>query len=401
MSDVIYLKERHDKALKHRHPWIFSGAIDEEKSILDQIEAGSLVKVLDFSGNFLAQAFFSPKSQIRLRVISFVENEAIDLNFFEEKFKKALLLRQSLINKGCNGYRLIASEGDLMPGLIVDIYNNVVVFSITSQGLELRRELIIKALEKLYPNFIIYERSDVASRKKEGLKDRAEMVKGNLADLEDTLFVREYEEIEIPIDVKNGHKTGGYLDQRASRRYLKDLCAKASVLNCFSYTGGFGLWALKGGASKIYNVDVSDHALKIAKLGVVHNHLDPGRCKFIKEDVFKFLRTEVELGHTYDVIVLDPPKFADSKNALKNACRGYQDINRLAFKLLKQGGQLLTFSCSGHMDLNLFQKIVSDAALEANVDARLVNVLRQDSDHLISLNCPESFYLKGLHLVVA
>ncbi len=168
------------------------------------------------------------------------------------------------------------------------------------------------------------------------------------------------------------------------------------MLNCFCYTGGFGLWALKGGALKVENVDVSQQALDEAKAGVVFNHLDPGRCRFIKKDVFEFLRTQVEKGEQYDLVILDPPKFAESAKNLSRACRGYQDINRLGFKLVKKGGHLLTFSCSGLVGPELFQKITADAALDAGVNAVIRGTLRQDSDHSVSLPCPESFYLKGL-----
>ena len=204
----------------------------------------------------------------------------------------------------------------------------------------------------------------------------------------------------MPVDIKNGHKTGAYLDQRQSRYHAGTLSKGARVLNCFSYTGGFGLWALKGGAKSVDNVDVSSLALNAAKTGVVFNHLDPGRCHFIKEDVFEFLRKQAENQVKYDLVILDPPKFAESAANLKRACRGYQDINRLGLKLVAKGGRLLTFSCSGLVDSALFQKIVADAALEANVDGRIISTLRQDDDHIVSLPCPETFYLKGLEVAV-
>ena len=220
--------------------------------------------------------------------------------------------------------------------------------------------------------------------------------------------MKENDLVSIPIDVKEGHKTGGYLDQRQSRLHTYKLCKEfkelhgtgPTVLNCFSYTGGFGLLALNGGAAKVFNVDVSAHALEAAKQGVVQNHLDPGRCKFIKKDVFAYLREEVQKGTKFDLVILDPPKFAESKSTLVTACRGYQDINRLGLQLVKQGGHLLTFSCSGLMSEELLQKIIADAALDAKVDAQIVATLRQDRDHVVALPCPESFYLKGFDLLV-
>ncbi|MGN0902838.1 MAG: class I SAM-dependent rRNA methyltransferase, partial [Succinivibrio sp.] len=240
--------------------------------------------------------------------------------------------------------------------------------------------------------------SDTKSRLKEGLKERKGVIEGIEPD--DTLYVKEEGQIYIPVDIKNGHKTGAYLDQRQSRIKAGSLSKGASVLNCFSYTGGFGLWALKGGAARVENVDVSEHALNAAKSGVVFNHLDPGRCRFIKKDVFAYLREQVENGVKYDLVILDPPKFAESASNLKKACRGYQDINRLGLSLVKKGGRLLTFSCSGLVDPQLFQKIVADAALDAKVDGRIISTLRQDEDHVISLPCPETFYLKGLEIAV-
>ena len=280
-------------------------------------------------------------------------------------------------------------------------YNDVLVIAISSVGMERFRDCIIATLRELFPDCLIYERSESASREKEGLAPRAGLIAGDESALPEVLYVKEYGEVYLPVNVRSGHKTGGYLDQRQSRRYLKSLTHGRSVLNCFAYTGGFGLWALKGGASRVFNVDVSDLALRAAKEGVAFNHLDPGRCRVIKEDVFEFLRNEAASGNSYDVIVLDPPKFAESARTLKSACRGYQDINRLAFSLLKEGGDLLTFSCSGHMEPSLFQKIVADAALEAGVEAHIVSTLRQDRDHPVALSCPESFYLKGLHVRVS
>lgn len=400
MDKSIFLKQDRQKAALRRHPWVFSGAIDEKK-LPKNLKNGELVSLKSADGNFIARGFYSKNSQIRVRLISFDEKEVINQEFFLKRLKTACSLRDPLVNSGCDGIRLVSSEGDLLPGLIVDKYNDIIVISITSTAMEQNKSCITQALKTLYPDCLIYERSDSPSRSKEGLKPVTGPVDGSAADLKNIVYVREYEEILLPVDIKNGHKTGAYLDQRASRRYLKNLCRDKSVLNCFCYTGGFGLWALKGGASKVVNVDTSDHALKIAQEGVIVNHLDPGRCKFLKEDVFSFLRDSHKEGLQYDVIILDPPKFADSSANLKKACRGYQDINRLAFLLLKEGGSLLSFSCSGLISLSLFQKIVSDAALEAGVDGRIIKVLMQDCDHVVSLACPETSYLKGLHIVKA
>lgn len=391
----IILHPQREKSLLRHHPWIFSKAVayaDED------IKPGELVKVLNSDKAFIAQGHYSPRSQIRVRVISFNENDVIDKNFIKNRIQSAVNLRKRLIDTGNDGVRIIAAEGDFLPGLIVDKYNNYLSISISSYGIENLRGEIITSLQEIFPTYSIYERSDTASRLKEGLKERCGAVVGDLPP--DILYVKEGNSVCIPIDIKNGHKTGGYLDQRKSRMRVGELAKGCKVLNCFSYTGGFGLWALKGGAVRVENVDISAHALDLAKQGVVFNHLDPGRCRFIREDVFKFLRDKVESGEQYDLVILDPPKFIDGASNLKKGCRGYQDINRLGLLLTKKGGRLLTFSCSGLMDLNLFQKIVADAALDANVNAQLLNVLRQDEDHVIALPCPESFYLKGLEIAV-
>lgn len=392
---TIVLNQGREKSLLRHHPWIFSKAIDKVEG---NAQIGDSVAVVDSDNNFLCYGLYSPNSQIRVRALSFDENVLIDENLIKERISAAIALRKEVFLRGNEGVRLVSSEGDLLPGLIVDKYNEYLVISISSSGMERFLDTIVQTLKEQFEGCSIYERSDTKSRLKEGLKERCGVLFGK--EPEDTIYVKEEGSVFIPVNIKNGHKTGAYLDQRLSRIKLSTLSKGASVLNCFSYTGGFGLWALKGGAKSVENVDVSDLALKAAKAGVAFNHLDPGRCKFIKEDVFAYLRSQVEKGVKYDVVVLDPPKFAENASNLKRACRGYQDINRLGLMLVKKGGHLLTFSCSGLVDPALFQKIVADAALDAKVDARLISTLRQDCDHVISLPCPETFYLKGLDVVV-
>ena len=392
---TVTLNEGREKSLIRRHPWVFSKAVLKAD---DDIKKGETVRVVDSKNNFLCYGLYSPESQIRVRAISFDENVKISESLISSRIEEAVSLRAHVISRGNDGVRLVSSEGDLLPGLIVDKYNEYLVISISSCGMERFFDTIVNTLKKLYPDCSIYERSDTKSRAKEGLKERKGVIFGK--EPEDTIYVKEEGSVSIPVDIKNGHKTGAYLDQRLSRIRVGALSKGAEVLNCFSYTGGFGLWALKGGAKKIENVDVSELALNAAKTGVVFNHLDPGRCRFIKKDVFAYLREQVEKGVKYDLVVLDPPKFAESAANLKTACRGYQDINRLGLMLVKKGGHLLTFSCSGLVDPALFQKIVADAALDAHVDGRVVATLRQDEDHVVSLPCPETFYLKGLDVMV-
>ena len=392
---TVILKEGREKSLLRHHPWIFSKAIQKAD---ESLQMGQTVEVVNQAGEFLCYGLYSPNSQIRVRALSFDENVKITDDLVASRVKDAISLRKNVFARGNDGVRLISSEGDLLPGLIADKYNEFIVISISSCGMERYKNIICQTLKEIFPECSIYERSDTKSRAKEGLPVRKGVVIGTEPD--DTIYVREEGQVYIPVDIKNGHKTGAYLDQRLSRIKAGSLSKGASVLNCFSYTGGFGLWALKGGAKRIENVDVSEHALNAAKTGVAFNHLDPGRCKFLKKDVFAYLREQVENGAKYDLVILDPPKFAESAANLKKACRGYQDINRLGLKLVAKGGHLLTFSCSGLVDPALFQKIVADAAIDAGVDGRVLGTLRQDEDHVVSLPRPEPFYLTGLDIAV-
>lgn len=395
VTGTVILNEGREKSLLRHHPWIFSKAIQKAD---ESLQMGQTVEVVNQAGEFLCYGLYSPNSQIRVRALSFDENVKITDALIASRVKDAISLRKNVFARGNDGVRLISSEGDLLPGLIADKYNEYIVISISSCGMERYKNIICQTLKEIFPECSIYERSDTKSRAKEGLPVRKGVVIGTEPD--DTIYVREEGQVYIPVDIKNGHKTGAYLDQRLSRIKAGSLSKGASVLNCFSYTGGFGLWALKGGAKRIENVDVSEHALNAAKTGVAFNHLDPGRCKFLKKDVFAYLREQVENGAKYDLVILDPPKFAESAANLKKACRGYQDINRLGLKLVAKGGHLLTFSCSGLVDPALFQKIVADAAIDAGVDGRVLGTLRQDEDHIVSLPCPETFYLKGLDIAV-
>lgn len=395
VTGTVILNEGREKSLLRHHPWIFSKAIQKAD---ESLQMGQTVEVVNQAGAFLCYGLYSPNSQIRVRALSFDENVKITNDLVASRVKDAISLRKNVFARGNDGVRLISSEGDLLPGLIADKYNEFIVISISSCGMERYKNIICQTLKEIFPECSIYERSDTKSRAKEGLPVRKGVVIGSEPD--DTIYVREEGQVYIPVDIKNGHKTGAYLDQRLSRIKAGSLSKGASVLNCFSYTGGFGLWALKGGAKRIENVDVSEHALNAAKTGVAFNHLDPGRCKFLKKDVFAYLREQVEKGAKYDLVILDPPKFAESAANLKKACRGYQDINRLGLKLVAKGGHLLTFSCSGLVDPALFQKIVADAAIDAGVDGRVLGTLRQDEDHVVSLPCPETFYLKGLDIAV-
>lgn len=386
----ITLKQEREKSMLRRHPWIFEGAIEKAEG---RMRSGDTVDVLASDGTWLAKAAFSPESQIRARVWSFSSTEAIDNAFFKRKLENALARKQEILKKHkTNAFRLIAAEADGLPGITIDVYANIVVVQLLSAGAEKHRSKIQAAILQLFPEAVIHERSDVDVRKKEGLAPIVQTLHGELPN---TVIIEE-NGVKICVDLINGHKTGFYLDQRENRRIAASYCAGKTVLNCFSFSGTFGLYALAAGASEIINVDASKSALELSAKNVDINGLDASKVTHLKRDVFELLREYKEAGTTFDVIVLDPPKFVDSKHNLPKASRGYKDINRLALSLLNPNGTLLTFSCSGLMPQDLFQKIVADAALDAQREVYFVQRLAQSEDHPVSGNFPEGYYLKGL-----
>ncbi|MCU4674618.1 class I SAM-dependent methyltransferase [Catenovulum sp. 2E275] len=387
MSHITLVKGR-EKSLLRKHPWIFSRAIAE---LNGKPKSGETIDVYSAKGEWLAKAAYSPQSQIRARVWSFEQTETIDFDFFVRKIKAAKAMREQLISSVSNAYRLIAGESDGIPGLTLDLYNNVIVGQFLSAGVEFHKQTIVKALNQVFPDMAIYERSDVAVRKKEGLSQTTGWLSGQA---DSKVWITE-NGLKILVDIEQGHKTGFYLDQRDNRQIAAQYCQNKQVLNCFSYTGTFGLYALQAGADKVTNVDVSDTALNTASLQYAENGFND-KFEQVNADVFKLLRQYKEQDIQFDVIVLDPPKFAENKGQVIRACRGYKDINMLALQLLKPGGTLLTFSCSGLVDADLFQKVVADAAVDAGVNAQIIQKLTQAKDHPISLNYPEAFYLKGL-----
>lgn len=390
MATKLVLNTDREKSLSRKHPWIFEGAV---KKLQGRANIGDTVDIVSEKGKWLARGAFSPHSQIRARVWTFDKNEPVDNVFFKKRIHAAFEKRKTLIQRhNTNAYRLIAAESDGLPGVTIDVYANVVVLQLLSAGAEKNRDKIVSAVVSVFPKSVIHERSDVDVRKKEGLEPLVQTIKGELPDIVD-IFEND---IKIRVDLVNGHKTGFYLDQRQNRLNAGSLCKGKSVLNCFSYTGTFGLYALKQGAKSVINVDASESALSMSKQNISINKLDSAKVSHLKADVFELLRQYKIDNKKFDVIILDPPKFIDNKNHLKRAARGYKDINRLAFSLLNEGGYLLTYSCSGLMPSDLFQKVVADGALDANVDAQIIKRLEQDEDHPISTAFPEGHYLKGL-----
>jgi 23S rRNA (cytosine1962-C5)-methyltransferase len=404
--DTIILKPGRDKSLRRHHPWIFSGAI---ASIKGDPKSGDTIQVIDSTGEFLAYGAYSPESQIRIRVWSWDKNERINLNFFCNRLKDAIDFRLSseIFNQfsidyyqdkgvekitATNAYRLVYAESDNLPGLIVDRYGDTLVIQVLSAGIETWRDTIADILMELTDARHIYERSDVEVRKLEGLKERTGPLRGNPPD---SLVIHE-NDLQYKVSLSKGHKTGYYLDQRTNRRHIQALANGRDVLDCFSYTGSFSLNALKGGANSVVAVDVSSGALELAQENLSLNQLPPDRVKWLEADVFQQMRKFRDQGMKFDMVILDPPKFAPTSSLVQKASRGYKDINLLAFKLLRPGGILATFSCSGALNPSLFQKIVADAAVDAAVNAKVFQHLSQSSDHPIGLYFPEGAYLKGL-----
>lgn len=392
---AVILKTEREKSLQRRHPWIFSGAVE----CIDGAPAsGDTVAVRDAIGNFLAWAAYNPDSQITARVWSWHENEMIDAAFFRRRITDALAARRTLgLERDSNGMRLIHGESDGLPGLIVDKYGNVLVMQLGSAGPEHWRDIIADILQELCAPACIYERSDSDGRELEGLSKRNGIVRGKLPEKVEVIE----NGLSFSVDVAEGQKTGYYLDQRDNRALTGTLAADLDVLNCFCYTGGFSLYALRGGAKSVLSIDSSQEALQLAQTNVQLNGLDASKAEWQCADVFDALRKLRDQNRKFDLIVLDPPKFAPTAAFAEKASRAYKDINLLGFKLLRPGGLLFTYSCSGGISDDLFQKIIAGAALDAGVDAQIVKKLHAAADHPVLLSFPEGAYLKGLVLRVA
>ncbi len=392
---AIVLREGREKSLLRRHPWVFSGAVERVDGAPVN---GSTLPVRDAEGKFLAWAAYNSASQITARVWSWREGDTVNAEFFRLKIATAIAARQELnLAKNSSGMRLIHAESDGLPGLIVDQYGDVLVMQIGSAGAEYWREVIADSLQALCTPSCIYERSDSDSRTLEGLKLRNGLLRGNLPE---TVEVVEHG-LHFKVDVAEGQKTGFYLDQRDNRALTETLSSGRDVLNCFCYTGGFSLYALRGGAKSVLSMDASGDALHIAEENLSRNGLNASHAEWQVVDVFVALRKLRDQGRSFDMIILDPPKFAPTAAFAEKAARGYKDINLLAFKLLRPGGLLFTYSCSGGISEELFQKIIAGAALDASVDAQIVRHLHASSDHPVLLSFPEGAYLKGLLLRVA
>jgi len=391
---TLHLAKGRDAATRRRHPWLFSGAVARQEGA----SPDGVVEARDASGAFLARGFASPAAPIVARFWTF-EDRPLDAAFVSERLREAVELRRRFIPPETDGYRVVNAEGDFLPGLIVDRYGEVFVVQATTEGTERARPLWLPSLLEAFPGATVVQRNNLSPREGEGLPLEDELLAGDA--IPERAAFREHG-LSFVAEVFAGQKTGFFLDQRENRRLVRSLAAGRSVLNLFSYSGAFGVAALAGGATHVAHVDVSGAALAFAR----ENHRlngqaveGPGtRVETREADVFDDLRVRVAAGERWDLIVTDPPAFAKRKADIDKACRGYKDINRLAFQLLAPGGFLLACSCSGRISPDLFQKVLFASALDAGRRARLLERRGAGPDHPVSIDCPEGDYLKAFLL---
>ncbi|MEJ2486726.1 MAG: class I SAM-dependent rRNA methyltransferase [Anaerolineales bacterium] len=394
----LLLKPGREKSILRRHPWIFSGAVER---VDRDLEGGEIVDVFSSTGDFLAVGAYSPNSQIRCRVWAFsndlkrdsvTESDLVEI--IKSRMDKAIGNRLKDKNlKNSNAYRLVHGESDLLPGLIVDVYGDVAVVQFLSSGIEKLKEKLLELLLQTIEINLVYERSDAEVRALEGLPERSGILYGESSESQLTISEND---LKFVVNYSGGHKTGFYLDQRDNRYKIRQYSENKEVLDCFCYSGGFSLNAMAGGASKVTSVDTSEEALATLKENIGLNNFSASNYELIQMDVFKQLRLFRDQGKEFDLIVLDPPKFAPTRKQVERAARGYKDINLMAMKLLRSGGILFTFSCSGGVDQDLFQKIIAGAALDAGGNLQIIERMSQASDHPVLSSFPEGEYLKGL-----
>jgi 23S rRNA (cytosine1962-C5)-methyltransferase len=391
MIEVI-LKKGKEKAVLHKHPWVFSGAVERVKG---KPENGDIVRLIDAKGEFMAYGFYNDQSRVALRLLEWDENVAVDEQWFREKVAEAVESRQKdiLIDGVTNTCRLIFSESDYLPGLIVDKYADHLAVQVLTSGIEKNLPVIIDELQKLLKPASIFDKSDASSRTHEGLETKNTVLAG----------IHPPERVEVKengitynINIAEGQKSGFYCDQRDNRKILAAYAKGKKVLDCFSYTGGFTLNSLQNGAASVSSVDSSVLAIETLKENISLNKFDVAKVSTIPSDVNKQLRKFREEGELFDIVILDPPKYAPSRSALDKASRAYKDLNRLGMLLLNKGGLLATFSCSGAMDMETFKQVLAWAALDAGKQVQFIYQFCQPEDHPVRSSFPEGEYLKGL-----
>lgn len=393
MIDII-LKKGKEKAAILRHPWIFSGALDKIKG---KPANGEIVAVWSASQEFLAYGYFNDQSRVALRLMEWDQNVTIDEAWYTQRLEKAIASRAHLLNENTNTCRLVFSEADLLPGLIVDKYADFLSLQILSAGMENVKETIINILRSLLNPKGIFDKSDAGARKHENLEPEQGLLWGE----EPPEFIEVKENgIVYHINIADGQKSGFYCDQRDNREILAAYTEGKSVLDCFCYSGGFTLNSLKAGASHVTSVDSSALAIETLQHNLKLNGFSETMQTSVQSDVNKQLRVFKEENQKFDVVVLDPPKYAPSRSALDRAARAYKDLNRLGMMLLEPGGILATYSCSGAVDMETFKQIIAWAALDAGREVQILKQFHQPEDHPIRMSFPEGEYLKGLLLRV-
>ncbi|MFI5135823.1 MAG: class I SAM-dependent rRNA methyltransferase [Chitinophagales bacterium] len=390
-TQIILKRGRHPRIL-NGHPWIYGNEIEKVKGENDNA-SGSIVDVVESNGKFIGRGYFNPKSQIAVRLLTRNREEEIEEDFFRRKILSCYDYRKKM--GYTENFRLVFSEGDFLPALIIDKFKDVFVMQTLALGIDRWKESIISVLKKEFSPGGIYERNDVPVRKLEGLEEQT----GFLSDEFPTKFEIEECGIKFQIDVANGQKTGFFLDQKENRLALQNISAGAEVLDCFCYTGSFSLFAAKFGAKSVTALDVSEEAIQQAKTNSILNGFE-SVCDFQSANAFDVLPQMVKEKKSFDIVILDPPAFTKSRSQVGSAARGYKEINLRAMKLIRPGGFLLTFSCSYFMDQSSFFNVVSEAANDAHRIVRQVAFLSQSKDHPIVWNIPETNYLKGFLLEV-
>jgi len=402
-APTVKLKRNREAPVQRRHPWIFSGSV---AGVSGDLDPGTLVAVKSDQGEFLAWGHYSPHSKIRVRLVSWDERaDPESPSFWLERLQRALSMRKNLIaDEATTAYRIVHAESDGIPGLFVDRYGDVLIVQYLTAGSTARQDLFNALLWDLIEPKSLYDRSDVDILERERLEPHTGLLQGPPPP--ETIEVME-NGLRFLVDVQTGHKSGFYLDQRDNRAELRRVVDRLhraqeapSLLNVFAYTGGFGVYGLGGGAANVVNLDTSEQALTLGRRNFEINGCDLDKTEDIVGDAFEELRTFRDQGRRFDVIVLDPPKFAFTRRDIQGASRGYKDINLQALHLLKPGGILMTFSCSGVVSAELFQKILFGAALDAGRSVQILKRLSQGADHPVALTFPEGAYLKGLLLRV-
>lgn len=387
----ISIKKGKEKAIRQQHPWIFSGAIEK---ISGKPQNGEVVEVADFQDNFLAYGFYNAQSRVAVRVLSWDSNQKIDADWWRMRIRQAVNARRDLLEStDTNACRLIFSEADFLPGLIVDRYADFLSVQILSSGMEQFKSSWLDELQQLLTPKGIFDRSDANARSHEGMEASSGVLWGEAPP--DFIEVME-NGIRYEVNIAEGQKSGFYCDQRDNRKKVAAHAKGKKVLDCFCYSGGFTLNALAAGAASVTSVDSSTLAIETLQRNLKLNTFKKAKQQSIQSDVNKQLREFKESGEKFDLIVLDPPKYAPSRSALDKAARAYKDLNRLAMLLLNQGGLLATYSCSGAVDIDTFKQILAWAALDAGKEVQFIDQYCQPEDHPVRSSFPEGEYLKGL-----